>query len=327
MKRILWIWVVAVIIVSSCGQTKLAPVSVIFDTDLGPDYDDVGALTILHALADSGEARILATCSSNQYALTAPCINVINTYYGRPDIPVGAPLTGTNQEDGHNPKWTEALFAKFPHALNSTADAPDAVTLYRRILAGEPDSSVVIVTVGFFTNLSALLQSPPDDISPLNGKQLIAKKVNRLVSMAGSFPQGIEYNVLIDSAASATVFEQWPTRIIFSGFEIGDKILVGKRLVASDIQNTPAKETFTICLQQDNPEGGKSWDETAVLVAVRGANRYFNTVKGQILMGKNGANSWQDDPKGTHEYLTWKTPVDELTKIIEDLVMHEKMDN
>ena len=32
--------------------------NVIFDTDMAPDYDDVGALAVLHALADSGEARI-----------------------------------------------------------------------------------------------------------------------------------------------------------------------------------------------------------------------------------------------------------------------------
>jgi inosine-uridine nucleoside N-ribohydrolase len=325
-------WAVVMITVYSCGQSKKmasnghgknTPVPVIFDTDLGPDYDDVGALTLLHALADSGEARILATLSSNQYKLTGICIDVINHYYGRPDLPVGAPLTGMNQPDGHREKWTEALAAHFPHRLNETSDVTDAVQIYRRILAKEPDASVVVVTVGFFTNLTALLQSPPDKYSPLDGKQLVTQKVKHLVSMAGKFPQGREYNVYVDTLASATVFEQWPTRIIFSGFEIGGKILTGKRLIASDIKNTPAKEAFTICLRQENPEGRCSWDQTAVLVAVRGADRYFNTVKGKIRIEKNGANSWQDDPNGKHEYLTWKTSPEELTILIEDLMMHE----
>ena len=38
------------------------PVKIIFDTDMGPDYDDVGAMTILHALAAKGrvaDTRIL----------------------------------------------------------------------------------------------------------------------------------------------------------------------------------------------------------------------------------------------------------------------------
>ncbi|GHT55383.1 hypothetical protein AGMMS49982_21250 [Bacteroidia bacterium] len=313
-----------VLAVSSCRQEGKPPVSVIFDTDLGPDYDDVGALTVLHALADRGEARILATVASNRYPLTSICIDAVNHYYGRPELPIGAPVVGTVQEDGHAEKWTEALAAHFVHRINSMDDVPDAVPVYRRILAGEPDSSVVVVTVGFFTNLVALMQSPPDHYSPLNGKELIARKVKRLVSMAGKFPEGREYNVYVDTLASAAVFEQWTSPITFSGFEIGENILTGKRLVASNIQNTPAKEAFTICLRQDDPEGRCSWDQTAVLVAVRGADRYFNTVKGQIKMEQNGANSWRDDPNGSHEYLTWMMPVEDVTKEIEDLMMHEK---
>src|SRR5207237_4193332 len=65
------------------------PVRVIFDTDIGPDVDDVGAAAILNALADNGEARILAmgACTSSEWG--APCLDAINTYYGRPDIPIG----------------------------------------------------------------------------------------------------------------------------------------------------------------------------------------------------------------------------------------------
>ncbi|GHU61146.1 hypothetical protein FACS1894123_00060 [Bacteroidia bacterium] len=199
MKR-LWtilIWTVVMITVYSCGQSKNTPVSVIFDTDMGPDIDDVGALTILHAMADSGEVRILATLASNQHEYSVPCIDLINTYYGRPDLPVGAPLTVPNQGAWPVKNWTETFTAHFPHRMKATADAPDAVQVYRRILAGEPDTSVVVVTVGFLTNLAALLQSPPDQYSPLNGKQLVSQKVKHLVSMAGVFPQGSrEYVVL-----------------------------------------------------------------------------------------------------------------------------------
>jgi inosine-uridine nucleoside N-ribohydrolase len=311
----------------SFGQKAEAPVSIIFDTDLGPDYDDVGALTLLHAFADKGEVRILATIACNVYKYTGPCIDVVNHYYGRPDIPIGYPVNGPDQADGHRDKWAEALPAKFPHKLNDTKDATDAVQLYRRILAGEPDRSVVIASVGFFTNLAGLLQSKPDQYSKLSGKQLVAKKVKHLVSMAGAFPQGREYNVFIDAPASAVVFEQWPTRIIFSGFEIGEKILTGKRLIASGIRNTPVKEAFSICLRQDNPEGRNSWDETVVLVAARGVDRYFGTIKGTIKIGENGTNTWQNDPKGKHEYLVWKIPMEEVTNTIENLMMHEPVLN
>jgi inosine-uridine nucleoside N-ribohydrolase len=325
MKKIIFLIATAMIF-GSCQQkpAPTTPISILFDTDMGGDYDDVGALTILHALADNGEARILATVSSNRYELTAPCVNVINTYFKRPELPVGAPLEGPYEPDSwHTDKWTDALVTNFPHTLQATADAPDAVQVYRRTLAGEPDTSVVVVTVGFFTNLAALLQSPPDQYSDLDGKQLVSKKVKRLVSMAGAFPKGREYNVLIDSTASITALEQWTTPIIFSGWEIGEKILTGKRLIASDIQDTPAKHAFTVCLRQDNPEGRQSWDETAVLVAVRGADPYFDTVKGRIIVNSDGSNTWENNLNGKHEYLTWKMPVDELTTVIEDLMMHE----
>ena len=56
--------------------------------------------------------------------------------------------------------------------------------------------------------------------------------------MAGRFPSGYEFNVMKDAKASQNVFTNWPTQIIFSGFEIGAKILAGLPLIHNDaIQN------------------------------------------------------------------------------------------
>ena len=85
------------------------------------------------------------------------------------------------------------------------------------------------MTVGFFTNLKDLLESGPDADSPLSGKELVAAKVKRLVSMAGYFPEGKEFNVMMDAPASQYVFENWPTPIVLSGFDIGEKIITGKQ--------------------------------------------------------------------------------------------------
>src|SRR4051794_7552689 len=67
------------------------PLPVIFDTDMGPDYDDVGAITLLHAFADSGKAKILATIASTKYEGVAAVLNVFNTYFKKPGIPIGVP--------------------------------------------------------------------------------------------------------------------------------------------------------------------------------------------------------------------------------------------
>lgn len=310
----------------SCNQ-RPQPVSVIFDTDMSPDYDDVGALAILHALADSGECKILATVSSNMYSNAVPCIEIINTYFKRPEIPLGAPRQGPNMIDPRfgdkYDYWPDVLPTKYPHTLKSSTDAPDAVQVYRRILATQPDTSVNIITVGFLTNVAALLQSPPDQFSDLDGKALIKKKVRKLVSMAGAFPRGREFNVHVDSLASITVFSEWPTPVLLSGFEIGRDILTGLRLVASNIQNSPVKDAFAMGLKLD-VNGRNSWDQTAALVGVRGTQKYFDTVKGRMMVRPNGSNTWEDDPNGPHERLVWKMPKEQLTILIEDLMMYHQ---
>jgi pyrimidine-specific ribonucleoside hydrolase len=167
---------------SNAGNKKADRVKIIFDSDLGPDYDDVGALAFLHAMADSGKVEILATLSSNKNELVAPSIEVINIYFGRPQLPIGAPKSpGVSLGSGQH--WADSIVARYPHTIKSTSDVPDAVTVYRKILSEQPDKSVTIVTVGFLTNLNNLLLSKPDNNSLLTGKELVLRKVKNLVSM------------------------------------------------------------------------------------------------------------------------------------------------
>ncbi|MDR1103269.1 MAG: nucleoside hydrolase, partial [Tannerella sp.] len=247
---------------TSCGSK---PVSLIFDTDLGPDYDDVGALALLHALADSGQVKLLAVVSSNKDERVVPCIEVINTYFGRPDLPSGAPKSegGVSLTAGHRVKWTDVLPEKYPHRTAKTSDAPDAVKVYRQILGRQPDNSVVICTAGFFTNLKDLLLSGADEYSPFTGRELVERKVKRLVSMAGLFPEGREFNVLCDAPASIAVMEGWPTEIVLSGFEIGNVILTGRQLVQSPVKDSPVKDAYELCFAEGDPDGRMSWDLTA----------------------------------------------------------------
>ena len=213
-------------------QRKEEPkqVRIIFDTDFGPDYDDVGALTMLHAFADSGKAVILAAVASNQNELVVPSIDVVNTYFGRPDIPIGTP-SGKGVNVSCWQKWTDSITSVYPHKLKKTGDAADATLLYRKILSREADKSITIVTTGFLTNMKNLLESAPDSISPLKGIDLVERKVLRLVSMAGEFPKGKEWNMLMDSTASKETFDLWPIPVILTGGELGSKIFTGLRLI------------------------------------------------------------------------------------------------
>ena len=308
--------------VSSVAQ-KNKPVPVIFDSDMGPDYDDVGAITLLHAFADSGYINILATVASTKYEGVAAVFNVLNIYFGRPGLLIGVP-EGKALELKDSQHWTDTLLLKYPHKIKKNDEVLNATEVYRKSLASQTDSSVTIITVGFLTNLADLLQSPPDKYSKLNGKELVRKKVKQLVCMAGSFPAGNEFNVRMDVASSKYVFNNWETPILFSGVEIGMKIKTGLPLVNDlSIKNSPVKDVFRICipLSLQDSAGRMSWDQTAVLIAVKGYKPWWNIQTGKIKVAEDGSNAWENE-SSLHSYLVeLQSPVI-IQECINKLMLH-----
>jgi len=305
------------------AQKNQKPVPVIFDTDMGPDYDDVGAIALLHAFADQGEAEILATIASTKYEGVASVLNVLNTYFKKPNIPIGIPK-GEALSTRDFQHWSDSLIAHYPHQIKKNQEVPDAVALYRKVLARQADQSVTIVTVGFLTNIAELLKSSADESSPLSGMELVEKKVQKLVSMAGKFPSGREFNVHEDVKAAQYVVEKWPKPLLLSGFEIGEKIKTGLPLIQNAaIQNSPVKDAYAISipLSEGDREGRMSWDQTAVLVAVKGHAPYYSLVPGTMTVKEDGCNDW--DPAGSnHHYLVEDRPYLEVQQLINDLMMY-----
>lgn len=301
-------------------------IPVIFDTDMGPDYDDVGAIALLHAYADSGRVRILATIASTSYPNVGRVLDVLNTYFGRPDLPIGVPK-GKAVTDQDRQHWSDTLVARYPHTIRSNSDAPDAVALYRQLLARQPDQSVTLISVGFLTNLANLLTSGPDQYSPLSGRDLVRRKVNQLVSMAGRFPAGREFNVHMDTPASKIVYSDWPTPMLLSGFEIGEKIHSGLPLIQnSRIRNSPVKDVFRISIPLDrNDAGGRmSWDQTAVLVAAEGYTPYYTVRTGRLTLNPDGSNGWDASGRG-HQYLVERVPARQVEQRINELMQHQPL--
>jgi inosine-uridine nucleoside N-ribohydrolase len=309
-------------------------VRVIYDTDMGPMTDDVAALAMLHALSDKGEARILATIASNRHENVAQVLDIFNTYYGHPDIPIGVP-GGVAVEIKDAPEvccrggWTDYLVNKYPTDVRSNDVVPTSTDVYRSVLSEQPDSSVTIITVGFLTNLSNLLTSNPDQHSDLPGDKLVEKKVRNLVSMAGTFKGSVdgsegprrEYNLYVDALSSKHVFEEWPTEIMFSGFDFGEHVRTSYKAnqANSDTRN-PVKEVFHTV---SSGEDGSSFDQTAVLAAVRGAEPYFDLVEGRIVVNWDGSNSWDSTGEG-HSYLRLdEETLSRAEREIENLMMHE----
>src|SRR4030095_4104121 len=314
--------------VSVAGQKKSQAVAIIFDSDMGPDYDDVGAIAMLHAFADSGYIKILATVASTKYEGVAAVFSVFNTYFKRSETLIAVPKEKALElKDLQH--WTDTLLSKYPHRIQRNSEVPDAVDLYRKVLAAQPNKTVTIVTTGFLTNLSALLQSTPDQYSKLNGKELVKQKVKQLVCMAGRFPSGSEFNVNRDAAASQFVFDNWSTPVLLSGFEIGMKIKTGLHLINNyEIKNSPVKDVFRICipLSTQDSAGRMSWDETAVLVAVKGYKPWYKAEKGKMMVAADGSNTWTTQPS-PHAHLVELQPPSVVQQLINKLIMHEPLKN
>lgn len=211
------------------------------------DCVDAAALGMLHAMADGGEADILATVVSSRYPMSAPVVDAINTYYNRPDISVDAPKHGSGayREDS---SFLDQVAAEFPRRLASNDDAPDAVDVYRSLLHQAEPHSVTILTIGYMSNPENLLKSPADSVSPLSGTELVERKVAQWVCMGGNFPvDPAEDNVNFtrDPGAALYTIRNRPGPIVFAGREIGHSIHVGEALRHTPLDN-PVRRAYQL---------------------------------------------------------------------------------
>jgi inosine-uridine nucleoside N-ribohydrolase len=294
-----------------------APVPIIFDTDMGNDVDDALALAMLHALQSRAECQLLAVTVSKDNRLAAAFVDAVNRFYGRGEIPVGLVHSGATTDTGKFLSLAERREGKrlrYPNRYANGSGPPEATEVLRRALEHATDNSVVIVQVGFSTNLARLLNSPPDDISPLNGKELVKRKVRLLSIMAGCFAAGkdkqdpplLEYNVVKDVAAAQHLVQEWPTPIIVSGFEIGIAIEFPAESIERDfgyVPHHPIAEAYQLYMPP--PHNRPTWDLTSVIQAVRPNREYFGMgPPGRVLVSDDGRTDFEPDDTGSHHFLT-----------------------
>ena len=292
-----------------CCTLTAAPVRLIFDTDMGNDVDDAVALAMIHALESRGEAKLLAVTITKDNRWAAPFVDLMNTFYGRGGIPIGMVHAGKTPEDSNmirqpaERKRADGSFV-YPRHLVDGRQAPEAVGLLRRVLAGEADGGVVIVQVGFSTNLARLLDSKADEASALSGADLAKRKVRLLSIMGGAFPEGKpEYNIQTDIPAAKKLFAEWPGTIVTSGFEVGNKILYPAASILKDYgyaKDHPLAEAYRDYMKM--PYDRPMWDPTATLYAVR-PDAFSLSAVGVITVDDGGRTHFTADVKGRHHYL------------------------
>ncbi len=323
----------------SAQPPRLSPsgerIRLIIDTDIGGggcnDVDDVVAVCIGNALTDRNEAELIAVVQNTAPLECAGAISVLNHFYGRDDMPIGAydintPNATLIQQQPLS--YVTDIVGHFDSPIKNSTQAKDSVAVYRRVLAAQPDRSVAISSIGIHTNLAALLKSGPDNHSPLHGRELVAQKVFLLAVMGGAYPKGKECNLMgggdqgfglhnhyVASAASSYVAAHWPpsSKIIWSGAEVGSRVQSGgagfqqRCPSVADARHNPCAAAM-INYEKGPNKSRFSWDPLTTLVAVRGAEavstRECSDCDGvNVIDPTDGSNAWRAGPKSNQTYL------------------------
>jgi len=291
----------------SYGKTPYEPLkgskrSVVFDTDMGPDCDDAGALALLAQMAKKYDVKILgaANCTSNPYGNGA--IRAIADFCGIENLRIGQHEGYEILADGN--KYNKAVAKKY---TDSPKAAENALEFYKKILSKAENNSVTVISVGPLTNLAEILEKEP---------ALFNSKVNSIVAMAGKFPSGKEFNIESDIGAAKTVFEKFKNVIVCSGFEIGKGIMTG--FTAEAEEDNPVYDSYKLYIDKNSlPYLRDSWDLTAVQYAFEGCEEFYSLSKPvKITVNDDGSTSAVKDKYSRRYYLIQKAKNEEIAEYL-----------
>lgn len=307
MKRIAFILAVAMAAASCCNtavEEPQKPYKVILDTDMGNDIDDALALAVALKAVDNGDIDLLAVGCHKKSPTPARYVDIVNTYYGHPEVEVAMSPTPVQEFSDYNDYTTLPCSMGFPESKGGNFYEP--VALYRKLLAEAEDGSICFVSLGFGTTIAQLLESQPDSISPLNGVELVAKKARTLSIMAGSYGEKkrAEYNVINDIPAMQKVFDLWPVEIIQNPFEIGKQAYFPASVIEENLGwegLNPVVEAYK--LYKEMPYDRPSWDILSVIYFTA-PELFTKSVPGTVTVDDEGYTHFTPCENGKHFVLS-----------------------
>ena len=295
------------------AQNKL-PVPVIFETDMGNDVDDALALAMLFRYADQGQIELLGVSNNKQSLTSLQFIDLMGRQYGYAKMSIATVTKGVQGEDESKSFAKKVMDYKengrriYSSKISKYSEVESSVQFYRRVLAKAKDSSVVVISVGFSTNLAALMESKADKYSKLNGKELVRQKVRFLSTMAGNFsnPRQKEFNIISDLSAARHVFSSWPTVIYVSPFEVGASVLFPASAIESNLgyhrEHHPLVRAYKAYIPM--PYNRETWDLSSVLFAVEKSAGYFKESRpGKFIVDDDGYTQFKMEKGGSHYFL------------------------
>ncbi len=107
-----------------------------------------------------------------------------------------------------------------------------------------------------------------------------------MLIMGGEYPRATapEWNFGLDLTATREVVANWPTPIVYDGFETGSPIFVGNGVCAAHPAGSPVRAAFDILYGCANQQHDGTWDPTALYYAIYGTGNVYR------LAGRGGHN-------------------------------------
>ena len=296
-------------------SVKEKPIPMILDSDFGSSTDDLFALMMLHHYIDEGKVNLMGIVVDREGDKNAALVDIFDTYYGHPDIPVGLERNGVKNPRCFIP-YNGVVDLKNTQGgslFKRTFDASkcmEGYKLYRQLLSKAEDHSVVVVAIGFATTLSQLFESGADEYSSLSGVDLFGQKVKSVYIQSGRFESGDSlcgYNMRAASKQSAIFYDKLPKNVdlIMSPSNVGDMMDYLPQDVLVDLSNTEQNPIKAVYTNFTCDTGQRMWDTNCLVQAVLGDEAYHLSPRGWVTFIDKGEESlmlFKQDPNGNARY-------------------------
>ncbi|MBR0046365.1 MAG: nucleoside hydrolase [Bacteroidaceae bacterium] len=299
----------------AAGFQKRQPVNMILDADFGSSTDDLIALMMLNHYIDEGLVDLKGIVVDREGENNAGVVDIFNTYYGHPYIPVGLERNGVKnprvfipyngicdlKDANGNPLFKRSFDA---------SKCMDGWKLYRKILSKAEDKSITIVAIGFATSLAQLMESKADEYSKLSGIDLFAQKVKAVYIQSGRFEENDStcgYNMRAASKQAAIFYEKLPesVELIMSPSYVGESMNYLPEDVIADLSWTEVNPIKAVYTNYTCDTGQRMWDVNCVTNAIFGDGQFNMSAPGYVTFVEKGEESlmlFKQDPYGNARY-------------------------
>ena len=277
-------------------------------TDWFTDVDDAVAMRVFARAHRAGAIRIEGVCINARMRYSCASLDAFLQNEGLPELPLGIDRGATGIR-GHGRYQKRMAGSPGSHRANEAC--VDGVRLYRAALAGA-EEPLEMAEIGFCQVLAALLDSPPDDLSPLGGRELLARKARHIWTMAGKWDvPGGAYNYNFGQTrenmrAAHHFYEHCPVPVTFLGHEAGKAVITGGVLKGR------RDDMLALALRDHGSKNGRSsWDPMLALLAITGglAEAGYGAVYGRAKIDpRDGKCRWVPDAGGNQRYVLKTRP-------------------